>query len=333
MLVIAGAASAWAQKRTDTVTLLNGDRLTGDVMSLERGRLEIKTDDAGTIDIEWDKVASVTAARGFETTTADGGRLLGSLSTDGGARALRVLTDEGAVSLAMADVTRLTPIGASFWRKLDGSIDAGFNYTQSSGIAQATLNTSTIFRKPASSFRLAASATVTAQDDEQGRDDRAAVELEHVRYRGRGWFMSAAARFDSNQSLGLELRSQLSGVVGQRVVNTNHGQLELGAGLVLNDERAVEAPPTQNVEGVLGLKTSYYRYDRPRTQLDFNFQYYPSLSNWGRNRLQLDSAAKREVWKDFFLALNLYDSFDSAPPQPGAARNDVGVSFSFGWSY
>lgn len=33
------------------------------------------------------------------------------------------------------------------------------------------------------------------------------------------------------------------------------------------------------------------------------------------------------------FALDVYDSFDSAPPNPDAARNDVGVVASFGWSY
>ena len=29
--------------------------------------------------------------------------------------------------------------------------------------------------------------------------------------------------------------------------------------------------------------------------------------------------------------MNVYDTFDSAPPQPESSRNDLGVSFSIGW--
>lgn len=49
--------------------------------------------------------------------------------------------------------------------------------------------------------------------------------------------------------------------------------------------------------------------------------------------MQLDAAVKREFWKDLFLSLSMYDSFDSRPPNPDAARNDVGVVTSIGWSY
>ena len=62
-------------------------------------------------------------------------------------------------------------------------------------------------------------------------------------------------------------------------------------------------------------------------------EYYPSLSNWGRQRLQLDAAAKREFWKDLFLSLNLFNSFDSRPPNPEFDNNDVGLVVSVGWSY
>ena len=74
-------------------------------------------------------------------------------------------------------------------------------------------------------------------------------------------------------------------------------------------------------------------YDHPRTNVDTAFQYYPSLTNWGRQRLQLDASAKRKVWKDVFLSLSGFDTFDSRPPNETANHNDVGLVLSFGWSY
>jgi hypothetical protein len=331
VILLASSSAAFAQTRTDVITLLNGDRVTGEILDLNRGRLELKTDDAGTIEIEWDKVARVEATRQFELETSDGRRLLGTLgaTTDG---ELLVMASDGTIPLPMSEVTRITAIGASFWAKLEGSVDAGFTYTHSSGIAQTTVNTATIYRRPAFLFRLTSSATVTQSSDAE-RDDRAAVEFSYVRYRWQRLFVSGVTRFETNESLGLELRSQVSGLVGMRLVNTNRAQFELGAGLVINDEHGVDTDPTQNVEGALSLRTSYYTYDRPKTEFDGSVQYYPNLTTWGRQRLQVDSAVRRELWKDFFAALNLFYTFDSDPPTPDAARTDVGVVFSLGWSF
>ena len=102
---------------------------------------------------------------------------------------------------------------------------------------------------------------------------------------------------------------------------------------MFNDERGVDVEPTQNVEGLLQLDASYYTYDRPKTNLDLSLRYYPSLSDAGRHRLQIDGGVRRELWKDFFVALTLYNTFDSRPPNPDAERNDLGAVVSIGWTY
>ena len=235
--------------------------------------------------------------------------------------------------MPMADVTGIVPIGRSFWRKLDGSIDLGFNYTRSSGVAQLNFDWETVYRRAAFEGRVTASATATANDDGTGRDDRGAIDVSYLRFPWRRWFLGAAARFETNESLGLELRSQVGGAAGPRLINSNRAQLTLGGGLVVNDERGVDVEPTQNVEALLLFRTSFYTYDRPSTNLDISLQYYPSLSDPGRNRLQLDAGVRREFWKDLFLNLSVYNSFDSRPPNPAADTNDVGVVLSVGWSF
>jgi hypothetical protein len=333
-LTLSLAATAYGQGRTDVISLANGDRITGEVVELERGRLEFKTDDAGTLYLEWDKLASVVSKRLVEVVTADGRRFLGSLGPAPN-RAIAVVTSESTVSLLMPDVTIIRTIGGSFWRKLDGSIDAGFSYTQSSGIAQLNVNSDTVFRRPASQARVAASLTLTQNDDdeEDGRDDRGTLEASFLRYPWQEVFIIGAGRFETNESLGLVLRSQIGAAVGPRLVNSNRGQLTIGAGMAFNDERGVDVEPTQNVEALFVFNSSFYTYDRPKTNLDFSLEYYPSLSNRGRQRVQLDAAIKREFWKDLFVSFNLYNSYDSRPPNPSADTNDIGIVLSIGWTY
>jgi len=233
----------------------------------------------------------------------------------------------------MIEVTIMRAIGGGFWRQLDGSVDAGFNYTRSSGVAQLNFNSDTVYQQRASRARLTASLTITQNNDDPGRDDRGSVEASYLRYPWREWFIASAARFESNESLGLKLRSQIGAATGPRLINSNRAQLTLGAGLVFNDERGVDVEPTQNVEGLLVFATSFYTYDRPKTNLDINLQYYPSLTDPGRQRLQLDAGVKREFFKDLFVGLSLYNTYDNRPPNPTANTNDIGVVLSIGWSY
>ncbi len=331
-VVFLAGTPACAQGRTDVVTLANGDRITGEIVQLERGRLEFKTDDAGTLYLEWDKLSSLVAKRLVEVLTTDGRRFLGTLGRTAD-RSIAVVTSEGAVALQMSEVTLITPIGTSFWQQLDGSIDAGFSYTRSSGVAQLNVNSDTVYRKLASRTRLTASLTQTKTDDDSGRDDRAYLEMSYLRYPWARWFVLTAGRFETNESLGLTLRSQIGAAAGPRLINSNRAQLVLGAGLAFNQERGVDVEPTGNVEAFFTFGTSFYTYDRPKTNLDVNLQYYPSLSDVGRQRVQLDAGAKRELWKDLFVAVNLYNTYDNRPPNPTADRNDVGIVLSIGWTY
>jgi hypothetical protein len=331
-LALSTVTTTYGQGRTDVVTLANRDRITGEVVSLDRGRLEFKTDDAGTLYLEWDKLAGVVAARLVEVVTVQGRRFLGTLGPAPD-RSIAVVGPGGTVPLQMTEVSIIRQMGTSFWTKLDGSIDVGFSYTRSSGVAQLNLNWDLLYRQPAARTRLTASLTQTQKDDDSGRDDRGSIEASYLKYPWQRWFILGAGRFETNESLGLELRSQVGGAIGPRLINSNRAQLVVGGGIVFNDERGVDVEPTQNVEALLLFGMSFFTYDRPKTNLDVNVQYYPSLSNTGRHRLQLDAGIKYELLKDFFTAFTVYNSFDNRPPNPAAAQNDIGVVMSIGWSY
>ena len=97
--------------------------------------------------------------------------------------------------------------------------------------------------------------------------------------------MFVATRFETNKSLGLELRSELGRGRGT-ATRQLHSRAERRSARVsaFNDERGVDVESTRNIEGVLTFRTVYYTYDRPRTTLDVALQDDPSLSNLGRQR-------------------------------------------------
>ncbi|MCZ7612583.1 MAG: hypothetical protein M5T52_03300 [Ignavibacteriaceae bacterium] len=61
----------FAQK-TDIVTLLNGDKITGEVKYLRVGILTFKTDNMETVSIQWNKIQSIETQNYFEIEVADG---------------------------------------------------------------------------------------------------------------------------------------------------------------------------------------------------------------------------------------------------------------------
>ena len=66
-------------QKADTVVLRNGDRVVGEIQSLDRDVLTYKTDDMGTLTIKWDKIVSIASPRYFEVELTSGERHFGSL--------------------------------------------------------------------------------------------------------------------------------------------------------------------------------------------------------------------------------------------------------------
>ena len=76
---VAAIAQLAAREKTDIITFDNGDRLTAEIKSLEKGILHIKTGFMGTIDIEWQHVTGITSSIDFEVEDEDRSEFFGTL--------------------------------------------------------------------------------------------------------------------------------------------------------------------------------------------------------------------------------------------------------------
>lgn len=328
--VVALAEPAWAVK-TDVVVLVNGDRLTCEVKLLERGRLEVDTDNLSTVYIEWGTIASVTTSGTFQVETTSGLRLLGQLATSRYG-SLDIITATGTVPIDMHAVVYIAPIGRSFWSKLDGNLDLGASYTQSSGVAQLNLNSSVSFRRPNFQMTLSGSSHFTHQQ-EADNTARHTLQFSSSRALRKKSLWMLLGGFESNPELGYDLRSTVTAGLGHYFVRSNRAILVFGAGLSVNEELPVAGDGVTNLEATMSVRHSFFTYDYPKTNLSVAADVFPSLSQWGRVRVEFNGSIKREVIRDFTVGLTVYDSYDSKPPTADAKKNDVGLSLTIGWTF
>ena len=74
-----GVLPALCADRTDIIYMQNGDRITGEIKKLERGRLEYKTDDMKTLEVEWLKIDFIQSVHVFDMESVSGHRAHGQL--------------------------------------------------------------------------------------------------------------------------------------------------------------------------------------------------------------------------------------------------------------
>src|SRR5215472_13244041 len=105
ILVMLSLSLAAALARADQVTLKNGDRLTGTIVKTDDDKktLEIKTELAGDVTVQWDAVTAIVSSQPLHLTLSDGRVITGNVTTTDGK--LSVATkDAGEVSTEHAAI-------------------------------------------------------------------------------------------------------------------------------------------------------------------------------------------------------------------------------------
>ena len=322
-----------AAPKTDTLIFVNGDHLTGEVKSLERGRLRFNTDATGTISIEWDDVASLESKQNIQVETEEGVRYLGHLSATSDENQIVVETVSGPVGLDIERVVLMAPIEERGIDRLDGDITAGYNFAKASSVKQFQLGLDMDFRTETRIFGLKADA-VTSDSEDSEASQRESLDLNYTRLRPNRWLTGAVLRLDRNDELGLDLRTSVGAGGGRILRQTNSTTLQLTGGLQLSRENVSGAVSDEDTLEAFGaLNWDWFRYDTPELDLSTDLQIIPNLTDSGRVRAELDISLKWEIVEDLFWQLSFYDSYDSDPVIVDAEKNDYGVNTSLGWEF
>jgi hypothetical protein len=330
--LLLAASSVALAARTDVIVLTNGDRVTGEVVHMRKGKLQVKTDDMGSLSIEWDKVAALTTAERYDVTMRDGLRLLGRISPGPPGTLGVVADDESVTTMRMAEVASLDAIKTTFWQRIDGSIDLGGSYTQSSGVAQLSLEAQTTYRRPSFAYATSLSMNLTRQPDAP-ETSRYSLNLDYTRFRSNGWLFSTLGLFEGNEELGFTFRGTGAISVGRYLLRSGHVEFLTAGGLAVGREVPVEEPSATNVDGLIAVDASVFAYDYPTRSISLRMLVFPSFDDLGRVRVNANGRYKRELFRDFYFALSAYNAFDNRPKAETAGQNDFGGSVSFGWTF
>jgi len=324
--------AARAAKKVDVVVLQNGSRVIGEVRSMQKGRLELGTDDMGTIQVEWGNVTQVTAPEYFEVERMGGGLLFGSLRPGPGEGTLEVVADWGTETLPLRDVARIQLVKSGFWQRFKGSIEAGASYTSASELLQLEFDGDLRYRKPKFELSSSANGVITQQPDVEDTR-RFSLDVGYARLFSNRQRVFTVATVEQNRELGYDLRTGVLGGWARTLARNTRNELVAGGGLAVNREKPVEGESTTNLEAAAGFDYSHFAYDFPNTDIRISATGYLGLNQWGRFRLEAKASLRRELFSDFYLGVNAYESYDSQPATEGARKNDWGAGLTLGYSF
>jgi hypothetical protein len=332
-------APAWAAK-TDVVVLLNGDRITGEVKELAYGQLKFKTDDIGTLYIEWNKIAALTTTQLLQVELADGRRMFGEAPEAGAAPAalrLRSSTASGAAPRAptdvkMSDIVRIATLEQGVWyQRLDASASLGYSFTQANAIQVFNVAADVGSRDRKRRWNVALGAQVSSQTVGP-TSERASLVSTLERFMRDRYYYEGSLEFTRNRELGLDVRTLVGGTVGRYLLQNPGREWRAGAGLAASTELGADGNRRENLEAQFSSALRLFRFDSPETNVVASLALLPSLTESGRVRGEGSLRLRRELVSDLFFEILVYDSYDSRPSE-GSEKNDWGLSTSLGYTF
>ena len=326
-------SSAWARDKTDVVILDNGDRITGEIKQLQHGRLQISTDRMGVVTVEWDGIVHIQSDHEFQFDRTDGQRIYGQIRRSDEDGQFVIVNDDEAMSIAHDRLVRISQLEDSFWDSVRGSMTLGYSFTKASDVAQFNLGLHVSHRTLIRQHSIDGT-TISTNDQATETTQRSDLRLATTRFRSNRWFNAFLMGFESNDELGLNLRSSIGATIGRYLHQTNTAEFALLGGLLGSNESLTGDAETQNnLEGLVGLEFSKYSFDDPNIDMSLRLVAYPSITDTGRTRAQFDATIRYELISDLFWDLTFYEIYDNKPPSGSESTHDYGVVTSLGWSF
>jgi len=331
------AAPLAARPKIDVIVMSNGDRITGEIKSLNAGVLRVDLDYVdGTIALQWMKVARVESAQLFIVQTQDGSSYTGTLFTSPAeANKIQVADlQQSMVTIEQTRVVRLDETADRFLERWNGEFSLGLVYSKGNNSTQNTLGSEVEYRRErwgaTAAFNSNLSSNSGSNTSVRNQIDLAGDHLlarKNYYYGGIGSFLQSSVQE-------IQLQTTIGGGIGRYFKNTNRARVSVLGGLAwqsarYNQDRAA-IDTQQSAAGLIATDLRFFIFKK--TNLTVKAYLVPSFSENGRVRFNTNASYYLKLFRNLSWNLSFYGNWDTQPPAnfPGS---DYGYSVGMKWTF
>lgn len=332
----------------DTITLKNGDRITGKIVKKDGDKIVIETENAGTITILWAAVEKVASDAPLNLELTDGQTIKGTVATvddkvevetkDAG----KVVVEKEKITAARNEdeqikfvTERDRMLNPSFGDLWTGSADVGLSLTTGNSKTQAFTAGIRAARETVKDKISVYANAVQASNSTTGVK---VTTAKAIWFGGRydyninkKSFVFGSADFEIDAPQLLDLRMVLGGGFGYRAIRNERTQLDLFGGAAYNREYYKTGLRRNSAELMFGDELKHKI--NSRMNLTQRLVVYPNVSDLGRFRAQFDASLLTDINSWLGWHVTIADRFNS-DPVAGAEKNDMlfstGLRVNFG---
>lgn len=318
----------------DSIFMYNGQILIGEINSVSLGVMNIDDIDLKSQNVKLYKIRRLSMPHLFKVETI-GRQIYYSLirpsPKDGW---IELETTPGHwISLSITDLYTVISLDRDFFKRLNGSLAAGFSFTKSSGIGQVNLNATVKFATKLVDYQLTASEIGSIDTSKFSRDNES-LELFAGIDISPTYFIAAAAQYQRNLELSIARRYSVLLGLGNKLIIRPQWQLVAVSGVQLSQELSTAGENSGVLfELPLMFRFNLYTFNHPNIQISTSQTAYLGLTQFGRFRYDGSTNFSWELIRYFYLTISPYTNFDSRPPTGNTSKFDYGIVFNISYKF
>jgi hypothetical protein len=339
LLVIALATATTARgatPETDEVLLLNGDRLSGKLVSVVGGKVKFDSPVLGELEFDAKEIGTLTTVEPQQIHTADGGVIVDAARAgEAGSFRTAGTSTVGEQVLALAEVTAINPpVFEPEWKgTLLGAAKFDRGNTHKNN-AHAGLEAKYERERDAISFRARYTGervkdTTTRLSTTTDRNLFGGLGYDFSLTEKAFWFAESSGEKDGPKDL--DLRFIAGSGLGYRWFNRDDFKLSARAGLAWTSENYSSRDDDDFLAGLLGWDLE--RLLLPRLLFFHHGSYLPSIEDFGDRELwKTETGLRADLTADVFLEAKVLWELDTEPAS-GAERQDTDYILGLGYKF
>jgi hypothetical protein len=363
------SGDAWAHAKVDVITVTNGDQITGAVSAMSAGKLSVSTDYAGTINIKWREVQQIESRYMYEVRLDDGERVYGRWVANDIPNELTFRSSGVERQLDIDDIVEVRSIEEELSDKLDLQLSSTIYADPNNQTLVLSAKGTYDVRGGRTGFSARIDDSKTTSEDDENRVKQTSNASNFTFYRefwrDRGTaqsFRVLNAVYSSNDELGVAHRASLGFGLGRYLINDLGHELAVSMGVQGVQERrdscddqtadkkidtAFANPDPETAAQEIQLETcndtelfvnmNWHLYSFQDLDMDISVvgNAYPSLSDSGRIRGDLNVLVNWELFDSFYWSVNARTEIDSASDRDNISlsNSDFTISTGVTWKY
>jgi putative salt-induced outer membrane protein YdiY len=338
-LAVLFASPAFPRAKTDVIVMKNGDRVTGEVKSLENGILLVDLDYVdGSISIDWLKVARLESQYLFLVQLQDGSMYSAKVVTPEAlsGESPRITIEppgEESMMLERSKVVTMTQTSQSPWQRFAGDVNLGGTYTKGNSATQYNFGSELGYLDTRWGAKLTYASNLSSST---GATAATRNQLDLTAYRltpWRNYFYAGLGSFLQSSVQGIQRQTSLGVGVGRFFKNTNRARLSVFGGVGWQgtnylDETTSLASQQNIAVAILGSTLQIFSFKK--TRLELTARLLPAR---GRAFSKVNTTYYLKLFGKVDWNLSFYGNWDTQPPGRLPSSDygtSLGLSYSFG---